>query len=264
MSLILTLATMAALPLPLLSQSFPYDVPTRSRRGFMPDSMTGAVDSIDPVTGALHLNIPIASMPDGPGPDFTLSLVYNSANFNVRPWYDDWPELYFFQKLQAAGGWSFNFENLEVDIEGHILGEVSEYMEEYCETAEYKPRFARLWARLPDGGSHLLHLYGDGDQVGDVSEDTPSFYHYTIDGDPYCEEPDTPSEDSLDPEAMTWFSTDGSFLKYEIGPSTPDGVLYMKDGSQVEFEDTWGQPTIIRDANGNELHIENYCYDPYP
>jgi hypothetical protein len=44
-----------------------YNVETRPLRGFMPtaDQLTSPVDSIDPVSGKLHLSIPLAALPRG-------------------------------------------------------------------------------------------------------------------------------------------------------------------------------------------------------
>jgi hypothetical protein len=159
---------------PMFGQSFPYEV-FPAPGGVRPDSLVGAVDSIDPISGGLHMNIPIASLPAGPGPGFTLGLVYDSQIYSVRQWFDDWPELVFFQQLQATGGWRLNYQNIDISTEAHIFGEALYY--EGCEGLEYKPRTIRVSAALPDGSNHRLHLNGDGDNDGDTDEYAPGFYH---------------------------------------------------------------------------------------
>jgi hypothetical protein len=52
--------------LPIRAEN-PYSVETKPPRGFMPtaDQLTSPIDSIDPVSGKLHLSIPLASLPRG-------------------------------------------------------------------------------------------------------------------------------------------------------------------------------------------------------
>ena len=66
----------------------PYTVETRPPRGFMPtaDQLTSAVDSIDPISGKLHLEIPLASLPRGrAGTGFDLNLIYDSHIYDLVP-----------------------------------------------------------------------------------------------------------------------------------------------------------------------------------
>ena len=66
----------------------PYTVETRPPRGFMPtaDQLTSPVDSIDPISGKLHLEIPLASLPRGrAGTGFDLNLVYDSHLYDLVP-----------------------------------------------------------------------------------------------------------------------------------------------------------------------------------
>ena len=58
-----------------------YQVETRPVRGFMPnmDQLSSPIDHIDPVSGKLHIEIPLASLPRGrAGSGFDLNLVYDS------------------------------------------------------------------------------------------------------------------------------------------------------------------------------------------
>ena len=115
----------------LLSVATPqnlYTVETRPPRGFMPsaDQLASPVDSIDPVTGKLHLEIPLASLPRTRGGlVFDLGLVYDSHLYDIFPGLFTYhpaptspPEIatkYELDSLSLNGGWSYNFRDPEVE-----------------------------------------------------------------------------------------------------------------------------------------------------
>src|SRR5688572_882566 len=89
------------------SQSIPYSFDTRPARGFMAttDQVGGPIDSIDVVSGKLHLRIPLASLPPGPaGSGFDLDLIYDSHLYDLLPGPDDLA----MTALTTTGGWSYN------------------------------------------------------------------------------------------------------------------------------------------------------------
>src|SRR5678815_4445832 len=103
----------------------PYSVATRPSRGFMPnaDQLSSPVDSIDPVSGKLHIEIPLASLPRGrANSGFDLNLVYDSHMYDVDPAivlpepgpYENWaPEIgYSLIGQGTTGGWHYNIDNL--------------------------------------------------------------------------------------------------------------------------------------------------------
>src|SRR5213593_1580743 len=65
-----------------------YTVETRPPRGFMPtaDQLASPVDNIDPVSGKLHVQIPLASLPQTRGGfGFDLDLIYDSHLYDILP-----------------------------------------------------------------------------------------------------------------------------------------------------------------------------------
>src|SRR5688572_25350939 len=97
-------------------QSYPYGFDTRPQRGFMPssDQLMSPIDNIDAVTGKLHLQIPLASLPKRRGGfGFDLDLIYDSHiyNMNVSPGHQT------LEQASPTGGWSYNFQNYKFDGE---------------------------------------------------------------------------------------------------------------------------------------------------
>ncbi len=279
MSPLLALLAVAAAGPELAAQTYPYDVDTRPKSGFLPDSMVGGVDSIGPANGALHLNIPIASLPAGAaGMGFQLSLVYNSTIYSISPgvWphsqgyvhdpenIDSDPDPGYplsYQTLYTETGWRYNFQNYRIEEETRDL-------DRKCTdvpgnpTRLGNPRAFRTRVGLGDGSLHALHLYGDGLEAG-AAVDPEGFYHFSYTGWPNSTEPaclnTSPVNDMFDVR-RTLFSSDGSYVKLEMGPN-PDKewILSMPDGRQVRGTRTVANK--LYDANGNWVEIDNLCKD---
>src|SRR6185436_6761172 len=65
---------------------YPYEVDTKPSRGIMPNSeqLSSPLDNIDPTTGKLHIQIPLAALPAGSaGSGFDLALSYDSHLFDL-------------------------------------------------------------------------------------------------------------------------------------------------------------------------------------
>ena len=272
MSPLLVLLAVAAAGPELAAQTYPYDVDTRPKTGFLPDSMVGGVDSIGPANGGLHLNIPIASLPAGAaGMGFELSLVYNSANYAIQagvwetPRYgnptasdlEQYPKYY--QTLYTEPGWRYNFQNYRIEEETRDL-------DRKCGDSDpdfpLYPRVYRTRVGLGDGSLHALHLYGDGPEAGAAVE-PEGFYHFSYTGWPHSKWPaclnTSPVDDMFDVR-RTLYSSDGSYVKLEMGPD-PDQewILSMPDGRQVRGTDLLANK--LYDANGNWVEIDNLCRD---
>ena len=271
MSALLVLLAVAG---PALAQSaYPYNVDTRPKTGFLPDSMVGGVDSIGPANGGLHLNIPIASLPAGAaGMGFELRLVYNSAIYSILPgvWEDppnpedreDYP--IYYQTLTTYGaGWHYNFQNYRVEEERRVLLQ----SEEDCDVFPWHPRAFRTRVGLGDGSLHALHLYGYGRTAEFGLVEPEGFYPYALSGSVNhssddCINPAGGFPDHLHDVRRTLYSSDGSYVKLEMGPNSNvpnEWILYLPDGSQARG--TGSLAKKLYDANGNWVEIVNACRD---
>src|SRR5688572_22684746 len=77
---------LAALPAAAQQPQYPYAVDTKPSRGIMPNSeqLSSPLDHIDPVTGKLHIQIPLASLPAGNGGSgFDLAMTYDSHIYDI-------------------------------------------------------------------------------------------------------------------------------------------------------------------------------------
>ena len=275
MSPLLVLLTVAAAGPELAAQTYPYDVDTRPKTGFLPDSMVGGVDSIGPANGGLHLNIPIASLPAGDaGMGFQLRLVYNSANYAIQAGVWETPpygnptaadlEQYpkYYQKLYGEPGWRYNFQNYRIEEETRDLNRT-------CSDSDpdfpLYPRVYRTRVGLGDGSLHALHLYGDGPVAGAPVE-PEGFYHFSYTGWPHSIWPaclNAAPVDDLFNVRRTLYSSDGSYVKLEIGPNPAremsEWILSMPDGRQARG--TGQVANKLYDANGNWVEFVNACAD---
>ena len=275
------LALVLAAAAPALAQNaYPYNVDTRPKTGFLPDSMVGGVDSIGPANGGLHLNIPIASLPAGAaGMGFELRLVYNSAIYSIDPGVWEDPPFYvdpedlegdeqypkYYQDLRTGRGWRYNFQNYRIEEEKRTLLQ----SEEDCEGGfPWHPRATRMRAGLGDGSLHALHLYGYGRTAEFGLVEPEGFYPYDIHGDvnrpsPECNNPGG-YPNHLHDVRRTFYSSDGSYVKLEEGPNSNvpnEWILYLPDGGQARG--TGSLATKLYDANGNWVEIVNGCGDLY-
>ncbi len=271
-------AWLLAAPQPALSQNdYPYNVDTRPKTGFLPDSMVGAIDSIGPADGGLHLNIPIASLPAGAaGMGFTLSLTYTSSIYSLLPgvWetppyavdpedleaLDDYP--IYYQDLFTGPGWRYNFQNYRIEEENRALTD----SEDECAGGwPFHPRVFRTRAGLGDGSLHALHLYGYGRTAEFGLVEPEDFYPYNLRGDvnsthEYCINPEGGYPDNLYDVRRTFYSSDGSYVKLEMGPDPGnEWILYLPDGGQARG--TTNLASKLYDANGNWVEIVNACGD---
>jgi RHS repeat-associated protein len=251
----------------------PYTVETRPPRGFMPtaDQLTSPVDSIDPISGKLHFEIPLASMPRGrAGNGFDLNLVYDShlydlvpeilqppSNLNVDP------EVAWYLSSYSTGGWHYNIDNLRLDIEGHA-GAIDYYPD--C-TEESPKRVYRLRVPMLDGSLHTMQLRGYGAAMNDNYSGDGFFGIYPLTGrSNVCAalHHDWPSQLT---GWLSYYSIDGSYLKLEIyvdGSGNmnaapfyiyyPDGQRAIGHGFNIE---------ALYDANGNGIHFSGHCVDEF-
>ncbi len=246
-----------------------YQVETRPVRGFMPnmDQLSSPIDHIDPVSGKLHIEIPLASLPRGrAGSGFDLNLVYDSNGYDLFPEmlypvppYTEAVPAWRLESQLTSGGWSYNGYRLDIEERSDV-----DLYDQNCEQTKSRPFRFRIV--LDDGSQHTLHLKDYGDFFSDIYQGD-GFYGVTPAGKsfPCARRWGWPSQMS---GWLTYFTTDGSYLKFE---TYADGsglfigqlwYLYFPDGRRLTGHG--GTVEALYDANGNGIHFINTCYDPPP
>src|SRR5437773_3149054 len=251
----------------LLSVATPqnlYTVETTPPRGFMPsaDQLASPVDSIDPVSGKLHVEIPLASLPRTRGGfGFDLGLVYDSHLYDIFPGlftYSNPPQIatkYELDSLSLNGGWSYNFKNYQ--LEGETRQGVDPSNQ--CPAGE-ELRVYRYRIRLADGSLHVLHLKPATSNI-DWNEGYKGdgFYPITASGkaSACAAKWGWPAQTN---GWFTYYTSDGSFLKLEINANgsnegTQQWYLYFPDGRRVVGRGYEAEK--LYDANGNVISFSN-------
>src|SRR5712671_162780 len=250
----------------------PYTVETRPPRGFMPtaDQLTSPVDSIDPLSGKLHLDIPLASLPRGrAGTGFDLNLVYDSNLYDLVPEIlqppanlNTDPEVAWILSNYSTGGWHYNIDNLVLDIEGHT-GAIN-YPPD-C-TDDTPKRVYRLRVPMLDGSLHTMQLSGFGAAANDGYSGDGFFGIYPLTGrGNACAALHSEWPYQLT-GWLTYYSTDGSYLKFEVyadgsgNPDTAPFYIYFPDGQRAAGHGFYIE--VMYDANGNGIHFSGSCIDP--
>src|SRR5215217_8184955 len=217
-------AGVAGLVPPAAAQQYPYNVDTKPPRGFMPaaDQLSSPVDSIDPASGKLHTETPLASLPQGPaGTTFHLDLVYDSHLYDIYPHeilplYNNPPPI-LVQELSAAGstgGWTYNFQNFRLDAEGRWD------FDPQC-PSNGPLRVNRYRIGLPDGSQHILHLRGFSEELPNEQYDGEGWFGIAADGRPPTNGAGAlltcwTNAGWLASGRLTYFTSDGTYLKLEI------------------------------------------------
>jgi len=251
----------------------PYTVETRPPRGFMPtaDQLTSAVDSIDPISGKLHLEIPLASLPRGrAGTGFDLNLIYDSHIYDLVPEIlqpppnlDLTPEVAWSLSSYSTGGWHYNIDNLHLDIEGHA-GAIDYYPD--C-TDESPMRVYRLRVPMIDGSLHTMQLHGYGEAMNDHYSGDGFFGIYPLTGRANVCAALHHNWPSQLTGWLSYYSIDGSYLKLEIYVDGSNNVnsapfyIYYPDGRRATGHGFYIES--LYDANGNGIHFSNHCIDEF-
>jgi RHS repeat-associated protein len=257
---------------------YPNTVPDRGTVPFT-DQLSSPIDSVEPITGKLNMEIPLASLPPGrAGTGFNLTLTYNSSLYDKLltpqklgswnpPSYPPEPlqppaYLYFSAPRPAwfPGGWNYNFMNVGIfPEEREATFDDLQNLGTAC--SESKVRRYRTSIGLPDGSKHTLYLQG--------YSVTDGYYGIASNGLTIGSECDAQHmygwNAMNDGRKLTYFTTDGTFLKLEINtltgstPSSEPWRLYFPDGKIISGS-SW-QPLEIDDANGNAVTFNNECDD---
>ena len=181
----------------------------------MPNSeqLSGPLDNIDPISGKLHIQIPLASLPAGhAGSGFDLSLTYDSHLFDLYA--GEVADGRISQSISSSlngGGWYYNFANYRLEVEQRYI---PTWEQPTCDgDSQYVMEHERVYRyriSLPDGSQHLLHLLGYGDEKGDGYYGD-GFYAITMNGArSNCAQNNPNRYPSNVTGTLTYFTTDGS------------------------------------------------------
>ncbi len=241
---------------------------THPPRGLLPTSeqFLSDLESVNAVTGTLSLHIPLASLPPGRGGmGFDLQMVYNSAIYDIQP--DRVADPKMGRRLQNArtGGWHYNFENFGLTLETRVSATSSWNCED--DDHDYAKRLYRLRVGLGDGSEHVLQLRGYGDEIEDNYVEHDGYYAISPNGTrSACAKTSSLYPKDLTGQRLTYYTSDGTYLKLEIDPTKSDPgnpgwpwILYFPDGRRMGgLSDTleW-----LSDANGNRVTIQSLCHD---
>jgi RHS repeat-associated protein len=251
-----------------------YQVEMRPVRGFMPnmDQLSSPIDHIDPVSRKIHLEIPLASLPKGrAGTGFDLGLVYDSDYWDLVP--EAIPATYPWDqnpntppavgyrldvRYGTRAGWAFNFEQIMLDLEERVPPEGVTFD---CNVNFTYSRY-RLHLRLLDGSDHILQM-NDTPPQGYVGDG-----FYPVDPSGRCW--DGAASAQFASGWRTYYTTDGSYIKVMTyappgGPSSwslQDVYVYFPDGRRLVIDGYPSGKKHLYDANGNGVHIGNFCADP--
>src|SRR5688572_29464 len=241
---------------------YPYAVDTKPARGIMPTSeqLSGLLDSIDPIAGKLHIQVPLTSLPAGnAGSGFDLSLVYDSRLYDlVAGEVADGRISQSVSSTLTGGGWRYNFANYRVEGETRYIPtwEQAVCFADPLYVVEHE-RVFRYRISLPDGSQHLLHLLGHGDEKRDGYYGD-GFYAIGMDGvRGNCAHQSGRYPSNIN-GTLTYFTTDGSYLRFQIQANgtnwfNQQWTLFYPDGRRVVGKGD--QAEDIYDANGNAVHI---------
>jgi hypothetical protein len=254
----------AVLPAYAQQPQYPYAVDTKPSRGIMPNSeqLSGPLVHIDPVSGKLHIQIPLASLPAGnAGSGFDLGLTYDSRLFDLGV-----GEMSEYERITqtitptlTGGGWSYNFKNYRIEAEARVIP--SWQIDCDSQDQQYELEHERIYRyriSLPDGSQHILHLLGYGDEKNDGYWGD-GFYAIDMAG---VRSPCAVEEPGRYPAnvtgTLTYYTTDGSYLRLQIhadGSSwaQKQWTLFYPDGRRVAGR--FDQAEHLYDANNNGIHI---------
>ncbi len=251
---------------PALAQQpqYPYAVDTKPSRGIMPNSeqLSGPLDNIDPVTGKLHIQIPLASLPAGnAGSGFDLTMTYDSHFYDmgVGEIGPDWLTQTVTPTL-AGGGWSYNFKNYRVELETRHIPNWEIGCGTDTQSLLEHERIYRYRISLPDGSQHILHLLGYGGEKNDGYWGD-GFYAVDMAGvRSYCASQHPTRYSANATGTLTYYTSDGSYLRFQISANgsswqNQQWTLFYPDGRRVLGR--FDQAEHLYDANGNGIHIAN-------
>jgi RHS repeat-associated protein len=268
---------------------------TTPQRGFAPGGSYALTDieTVNTVNGNLMLRVPLASLPAGRGgTSANLSLIYNSKLWDTPPMLVPEPNntgnriTSYHLKPGQQGGWHYGLE-YKLQLINKLDEQMYSAYSPNCESdagahTEFSTRIWKLQIIFPDGSTHemapqgyqdSLHTYGDG--YYDIRPDGSlircecvSFY-----GQWQCSRPTY----VVNTGAMTYYSTDGTYLKLEVphddgtGISNKAWTLYTPDGGRITGTGIIGTYDTssavgsqrIYDRNNNYVEIQHTTFNSH-
>jgi len=205
------------------------------------------IESINPVNGNLMFNIPLGALPAGrKGMSAVVGLYYNSKLYDSylgeACYFDEYNQYVCTpaDKLMDSpeGGWRLGFQ-YKLQVYGNPnLG---------CRDA------FKVSMSFPDGSIHEFIPYGH-EEIGGYYFISPDGYGF----DSACH------WNLLSSGTMTYYSTDGTYLKLEVQHDTNDGwennpwTLSLPDGGKVKFNEPGANGLRIYDSNSNYIEVQNF------
>src|SRR5262249_19169678 len=182
------------------------------------DYLTNPIDAINGVSGSLHIEVPLASLPPGRADfGFDLNLVYDSHLYDIDM-FDDSTVL---RSNLTTGGWTYNLKNFKLDREQHNSAD--------CQLDQTA---FRIRVGLADGSLHVMHLregYSDRNGFSAIDLDGKRSLCATL-------YPQAYPNDIIG--TLNYYSTDSTFMKLEIPADGTDWTqkqwnLYLPDGRRI-------------------------------
>jgi RHS repeat-associated protein len=191
---------------------------TSPERGFRPGNSydISNIETVNPLTGNLMLNIPLGSLPAGRGGmSAGVGLHYNSKIWNVDAPEPVAPDYRQYENLVVSpeGGWRYNyFYNLKIDYSQESTGGCG----------------SRLLLVTPDGAEHLLWLKDNTDALGRLA--------MLPDGAFTCIAPAGGRAQSTN---LVFYTVDGTFIQVMVegdndnDPGNNRWTVYLPDGTRI-------------------------------
>jgi RHS repeat-associated protein len=181
------------------------------------------LETINPATDNLLLQIPLASLPrnTGGGKQFNLSLIYNSRSFDATSGGLDVngvPE--YTLASQANQGWNYNF-GYGLELEEREVGNAACTGTGSTSGTRTLLTYAfRLTLVFPDNSRHLLRLTGVSDNQGD------GYYPFDPNGHPIANTgcwTGSPATYPVSGGVVQYHTVDGTFLNVAVQPNSSCG-----------------------------------------
>lgn len=250
-------------------------LPPPPEHGFQPAGSFALsnIESINVANGNMMLRVPLASLPPGRGnsPGFELSLNYNSKLYDTH--IEEIPDEGTGQIVQQIhlnpseqGGWHYNVSPYTLQLISRLdLEGWTDCNPLNCSSWLRNAYIYKLKVIFPDSGEHEFRPLGYTDYLMDGYYDIdPNGLQWGTTCNPQggC----NIGSNQATTAGMTYYSTDGSFLRLDVpysatGNWMANWTLSFPDGRRVI---TTGGVQRIHDRNDNYVEIQSITYNGHP